>query len=84
MRNYKVNHNNSTNGNSHDRMLTSRELAEILHVHINTVRRWSDLGLIYTYRVGMRGDRRYNLQDIEQFLKRGRALYQRNAENPIN
>lgn len=50
------------------RMLTVSEVAEILHVHPNTVRAWSDNGLLKVYRVGYRNDRRFRLQDINRFL----------------
>jgi excisionase family DNA binding protein len=50
------------------RMLTVSEVAEILHVHPNTVRIWSDNGLIKVYRVGYRQDRRFRLKDIHKFL----------------
>jgi excisionase family DNA binding protein len=53
-----------------DKMLTPREVAELLHVHRNTLRRWSDEGRIVAYRINRRGDRRYRLQDIEHFLAR--------------
>ena len=49
-------------------MLTVREVAELLHIHTNTLRRWSDKGRIVAYRINPRGDRRYRLQDIEGFL----------------
>jgi len=49
-------------------MLTTRELARILHVHINTVRRWSDQGILRSYRIGSRGDRRFSREDITTFL----------------
>ena len=49
-------------------MLTTSEVAHLLHVHINTVRRWSDRGLIRAYRVCPRGDRRYKREDIVHFL----------------
>jgi excisionase family DNA binding protein len=48
--------------------LTVQEVAEYLHIHVNTIRRWSDKGLIESYRTGPRGDRRYRLEDVEQFL----------------
>jgi excisionase family DNA binding protein len=51
-----------------DKMLTPREVAELLHVHPNTLKRWSDKGRIATYRINPRGDRRYRLQDIDYFL----------------
>ena len=49
-------------------MLTTSEVARILHVHINTVRRWSDKGIIKTYRIGSRGDRRFKEEDVSRFL----------------
>ena len=51
-----------------ERMLTVSEVAEILHVHPNTVRAWSDSGLLKVYRVGYRRDRRFSPLDIENFL----------------
>jgi excisionase family DNA binding protein len=51
-----------------DNMLTVREVSQILHVHSNTLRRWSDLGLIKAYRIGPRGDRRFKLEDITLML----------------
>ncbi len=51
------------------RMLTVRDVARLLHVHVNTVRRWSDLGLLKTYRIGNRGDRRFTPQDVSEFLE---------------
>jgi excisionase family DNA binding protein len=53
-------------------MLTISEVAQSLNVHINTVRRWSNQGLLKTFRIGSRGDRRYRQQDIENFLVRER------------
>ncbi len=49
-------------------MLTTSEVARLLHVHINTVRRWSDRGLIRAYRISSRGDRRFRQEDITRFL----------------
>ena len=50
------------------RMLKVSEVAELLHVHPNTVRAWSDSGLLKAYRIGYRHDRRFKPQDIEKFL----------------
>jgi len=49
-------------------MLTVREVARLFHIHSNTVRRWSDQGIIRAYRIGPRGDRRFRREDIAGFL----------------
>jgi excisionase family DNA binding protein len=46
-------------------MLTTSEVARILNVHINTVRRWSNQGTLKSYRIGSRGDRRFRKEDID-------------------
>ena len=55
------------------RMLTISETAQLLHVHPNTVRHWSDSGLIRAYRLGYRRDRRFRPEDINRFLSRNRG-----------
>jgi excisionase family DNA binding protein len=52
-----------------EKLLTTSRVAEILHIHENTVRRWSDSGLLKTYRIGTRRDRRFKRNDIENFLR---------------
>jgi excisionase family DNA binding protein len=49
-------------------MLTITEVARLLNVHINTLRRWSDRGLVRAYRIGPRADRRFREDDITGFL----------------
>lgn len=49
-------------------MLTVREVAKLLHIHVNTVRRWSDQRIIKSYRITSRGDRRFKREDIAVFL----------------
>jgi excisionase family DNA binding protein len=58
----------STNGNGKS-LLTTRQLARMLNVHINTVRRWSDQGTLKSYRIGKRCDRRFSREDIALFLE---------------
>ena len=60
--------------NDADKMLTITELSHLLNVHINTVRRWSNQGIIKTYRIGTRGDRRFRQDDVTQFLSGNRPL----------
>ncbi len=49
-------------------MLTVREVANLLHVHVNTVRRWSNRGLLKSYQINERGDRRFRQVDVALFL----------------
>lgn len=49
-------------------MLTVREVARLLHVHPNTLRRWSNDGRLRPYRINSRGDRRYKREEITRFL----------------
>jgi excisionase family DNA binding protein len=51
-----------------DDMLTVREVARLLHVHPNTLRRWSNSGRIRAYRINRRGDRRFKREEIANFL----------------
>jgi excisionase family DNA binding protein len=53
---------------SGDDILTTSEVAGLLGIHQNTVRRWSDLGLLRSFRISQRGDRRYKYEDISSFL----------------
>jgi excisionase family DNA binding protein len=58
-------------------MLTVTEVARLLHIHSNTVRRWADQGLIKAYRITNRGDRRFRKEDVVSFLA------QQNGQNSI-
>jgi len=51
-----------------DTMLTVSDVANLLNVHINTVRRWSNQGILKAYRIGSRGDRRFRQDDVASFL----------------
>jgi len=51
-----------------DTMLTVSDVANLLNVHINTVRRWSNQGILKAYRIGSRGDRRFRQEDVASFL----------------
>ena len=67
----RINHSNG--------MLTARQLARLLNVHVNTVRRWNDKGILKAYRIGPRGDRRFSREDVDMFLA-GNAESSREAE----
>ena len=52
------------------RLLRVTEVAHLLHVHPNTVRFWSKIGVLKAYRVGRRREYRFNVADVETFLHR--------------
>jgi excisionase family DNA binding protein len=56
------------NGEHMSDMMTVREVARLLHVHPNTLRRWSNKGRIKAYRITARGDRRFKREEIARFL----------------
>lgn len=51
-----------------DRCLTPGEVARLMRVHINTVRRWVYAGRLRGIRVSERGDVRIRPEDLEQFV----------------
>jgi excisionase family DNA binding protein len=53
-----------------DALLTTTEAAELLNIHVNTVRRWSNKGILETYRIGSRGDRRLRRGDVDKLLRK--------------
>ena len=52
-------------------LLTVAEVAAWLKVHPNTIRRWSERGIIKTYRIGPRRDRRFDRTEVEKLLLSG-------------
>ena len=71
-------------GDKMGNMLTVQEVARLLHIHPNTLRRWSNRGLIKAYRITPRGDRRFRREEIIDFLARLNANHGdgRAAEKP--
>ncbi|TET14180.1 MAG: DNA-binding protein [Dehalococcoidia bacterium] len=50
-------------------MLSTGEAARMLGLHVNTVRRWDNWGILYSRRVGPRGDRRFRKDEIEERMR---------------
>jgi len=48
--------------------LTPTEVARLLGVHAGTVRKWANRGLLRSFRVGPRRDRRFLREDIVAYL----------------
>ena len=55
-------------------LLTPRDVARLLNVHINTVRRWSEQGILKSYRISSRGDRRFRREDVDAILREGKKV----------
>ena len=47
-----------------DSLLTIGEVANLLQVHINTVRRWSNLGILESCHRGSHGERMFRKKDV--------------------
>ena len=72
------------NNDKSSRMLTVRETSHLLHIHPNTLRRWSQYGIIRAYRIGPRGDRRFKPEDVAAlFEERGRGLEDKKGQEEI-
>lgn len=51
-----------------DATLSVTRAAQVLGVHPNTIRAWSEAGRLRYYRINPRGDRRYRMGDLQRFL----------------
>jgi len=52
-----------------NKLLKISEVAEILNVHPNTLRKWDKKGILKAVRFGERGDRRYKKEDLKRLIK---------------
>ncbi|MFC2022604.1 helix-turn-helix domain-containing protein [Chloroflexota bacterium] len=65
-------------------LLTTDEVAHLLHIDINTVRRWTNRGVLKAYRIGSRGDRRFRRADIDAFLAGQSSEVERQPKSPVS
>ncbi len=52
-----------------NRMLAVRHVAQLLGIHESTVRMWADSGILESYRIGPRGDRRIPAESVARTLE---------------
>jgi predicted site-specific integrase-resolvase len=57
-----------TAGSDETLMLMVKDVAHLRNVHVSTVRRWSNKGILKVYRICPRADRRFQEEDIADFL----------------
>jgi diguanylate cyclase (GGDEF)-like protein len=60
-------------------LLSVSDAARLLGVHANTVRTWTDRGVLACRRINERGDRRYSRREIERFLSRNEQARRHNG-----
>ena len=54
--------------NKNNNLLKIHEVAKLLSVHPNTLRKWDKKGILVAIRFGDRKDRRYRKEDITRFV----------------
>ena len=59
----------SDNKTNIPKLLTIRQAAEILNVHVETLRRWDKSRKLKAVIINDRGDRRYEMKDIQNLIK---------------
>ena len=55
-------------------ILTVNEVAFILNIHPNTVRRWEKKGLLESYGIGPRRSVRFKREDMIDFLDKSKSV----------
>lgn len=55
------------------KLVTLKEACEILKVHPNTLRQWDRKGVLKAIRFGVRGDRRYDVKNLQEFIETKKA-----------
>jgi excisionase family DNA binding protein len=68
--NGKKRNNIQTDFNKLNIWLKTGDVADIVNVHVSTVRRWADQGILKSYRVGPRNDRRFRKEDVDSLFKK--------------
>lgn len=62
-------------------LITVGQVARLLHIHPNTVRRWSNKGILKSYRISKRGDRRFKKEDVALLFESWLLDYRKKSVN---
>ena len=58
----------SANNHRPESWLKTSDVARLVNIHANTVRRWTNMGILKAYCIGPRGDRRFKRSDINRLF----------------
>ena len=61
--------NTQEQNNAVDNFMTAQEVADLLKVNLNSVRRWSRTGKLKGYKLGGSGDWRYVRPEVIDFVR---------------
>lgn len=67
--------------NMNDSLVTIGEASQILHISIDTLRRWDASGRLQSIRSGVRGHRYYRKSDLDQYFQDVSVQAQKWAES---
>ncbi len=54
------------------RLLTLKQVCDMLGCHPNTLRAWDKKGYLVAVRIGTRGDRRYHKEDVLKIMEKNK------------
>lgn len=63
-----------------NQLLNIKEAADVLNVSEMTLRRWTNAGSLHCYRIGGKRERRFRIQDLEDYLEKGSARIEKSSE----
>jgi excisionase family DNA binding protein len=78
---YKKGGAEMTSNQESNELMTVGEVARLLHIHPNTVRLWSNKGILESYRISKRGDRRFKKEDVALLFDSWLLDYSRKSDN---
>ena len=70
-----------TSNQENNELMTVGQVARLLYIHPNTVRRWSNKGILKSYRISKRGDRRFKKEDVALLFESWLLDYGKKSSN---